>query len=496
MSSTVTSSSMPPFDDDLIDGVLGMEESYTFDCKRIRKDLKKVLETIVAFANSDGGTVALGFEDPDKAAGRDRVFGIQENPMNWDELRRLMRSRITESNHLQTTATEIGCTLRDGTNGSVVFLRIHKSVRIHSIVDDGTFRRLDKGNKELTASEINALCFQRGTISAETQLENTDFGLLDTDHWRVYADQRRLTRPIADAMHTIGLARPDPNGKLLPTRAAVLLFAEDPPGLLAAKAAIRICHYKGTRVQTDPNTNLLRQPRTIGGPLSRQIQDATDAVVGELAKGVQMGPLGFEIVQRYPLRVIKEAITNAVLHRDYRLPADIQIRIFSDRIEVESPGLLVGPVTIANIFRIGTYSRNPLLVNNLREFPNPPNLDAGEGVRMMFGTMWDTGLYPPLYMTRPRIERESVLVYLFNENRPSLWEQVSQYIDQHGSIGNAEVRQLMGRDDALAASRQIRSWVTRGLLVVTNPHAGKRVRRYAKPDTEPANSLFSNLERQ
>ena len=64
---------------------------------------------------------------------------------------------------------------------------------------------------------------------------------------------------------------------------------------------------------------------------------------------MQFGPLGFENVQGCPVRIIAEAITNAVIHRDYRLNTDIIVRIFSDRIEIESPGLLVGPVTIANI---------------------------------------------------------------------------------------------------------------------------------------------------
>ena len=105
---------------------------------------------------------------------------------------------------------------RDGTIGSVVFLRIEKSTRIHSIVDDGTFRRLDKGNKQLTAPEINELSFARGTITAESQLESVDFDLLDTDYWRAYAQQRRLTRPIAEAMLHVGLAKRAGDGKRLP----------------------------------------------------------------------------------------------------------------------------------------------------------------------------------------------------------------------------------------------------------------------------------------
>jgi ATP-dependent DNA helicase RecG len=263
--------------------------------------------------------------------------------------------------------------------------------------------------------------------------------------------------------------------------------------LIAGKAAVRIFHYRGNRIETDPNTNLVRKPITVGGPVIRQMQDTLDAVVSELATGIHMGPLGFEIVQKYPVRVLREAITNAVIHRDYRLLSDIQIRIFSDRIEVESPGLFIGPVTPANICHIGTHTRNPLLVASLREFPTPPNLDAGEGVRMMFGTMQASGLYPPLYLTRPHVERESVTVLLLNENRPSAWEQVSDYLDKHGFIGNKEVRQILGTEDVLRASRLLKEWVDRGVLEVANPETGTRIRRYAKPGTRPEALLFAGL---
>lgn len=68
----------------------------------------------------------------------------------------------------------------------------------------------------------------------------------------------------------------------------------------------------------------------------RQISDAAQVVISSLATGVQMGALGFEIAQNYPIRVLREAITNAVLHRDYRLSEDIHIRLFSNRIESRS----------------------------------------------------------------------------------------------------------------------------------------------------------------
>jgi ATP-dependent DNA helicase RecG len=481
----------PPFDDELVETFLRVPEGFTFDCKRLGK-LDRVIETVVAFANAEGGIIALGLEDPNKTTGRARVYGIQENPSAFDDLRRLIRSRVTPE--IQGLIfTEIGCTLRSGICGSVCFLRVPKSPAVHSIVDNGTFRRLNRSNQELTAQQVNDLSFARGTISVESQCVEVDFELLETPLWRQYVTSRKLTRPLSEAMRHIGLARMDHAGVLRPTRAGVLVFAEDPAGLLAAKASVRVLHYKGEQVQYEPTPNLLKPPKTIGGPLIRQIADTLEYLKSELATGVGMGPLGFEVVNRYPVRVLREAITNAVIHRDYHLPTDIQVRIFLDRVEIESPGLLPGPVTPANIWKAAPFNRNPLIVNALREFPDPPNLDAGEGVRMMFDTMWRSQLYVPLYLTRPQLERDAVLVVLLNENRPSAWDQVNEFIDKHGSISNSEVRKIIPQGGVLEASKQLREWVQKGLLVVVNPAAAKQHRRYAKPSTPPEVPLFSKL---
>ena len=123
----------------------------------------------------------MGLEDPDKAQGRNRVVGIQDHPMNWDELQRKLRSRITEPDQLKWTHQEIGCTLRDGKLGSIILLKIAKGSRVHSIVDDGTLIRLPKGNKQLSATEINDLCHARGVVSAESQTVEIDFDLIDTE---------------------------------------------------------------------------------------------------------------------------------------------------------------------------------------------------------------------------------------------------------------------------------------------------------------------------
>ncbi len=73
------------------------------------------------------------------------------------------------------------------------------------------------------------------------------------------------------------------------------------------------------------------------------------------------------------------------------------------------------------------------------------------------------------------------------------WDQVSDYIDKHGSITNADVRKAIATGDVLSASKLLRTWVSKGVLIVMNPAAAKQHRRYTKPSTPQETSLFSNL---
>ena len=456
-----------------------MDETVRFESKRVSgKMVHKAIETIVAFANTEGGHLVLGMEDFKKAQGDDRLFGIQENPEAVDELRRKIEHGITPALDGVGWRT-IPCILRDGTEGALVVVEVPKSTMAHSVVEDGTWKRLERGNREMTAKEVNELCFARGVISAETETVPVPFELLDNDYWKTFCQIRKLTTgDICDRMFRIGLAKKI-NDDLQPTRAAVLLFAEDPSGIMACKASIRIFHYTGMHIEHGPVPNLIKNPKTISGPLIRQIEDAYDYVLNEIADGLRLAASGFETVHRYPTRVIKEAITNAVIHRDYHINRDIHIRIFDNRIEVESPGLFPGSIKPETLLTAGSLSRNSLIVTHLRDFPFPPNIDAGEGVRMMFSTMKAVGLYPPMYSTRPFLQQDGVMVVLLNEERPPIWEQVSDWLDRNQIITNADLCKI-ANIDTLAASRLFTKWVTKNMLI-PDKSRGKRGTRYYKP---------------
>ncbi len=480
-----------------IASLLVARESRTLDFKRVSgKMVGKALEAICAFANTEGGILALGVADEKQESGIARFYGIEENPEALDELIRKVRTQFHPP--IDTIGfVRLPCTLRDGKAGHLVLVRTAKSDKVHSIVDDGTWTRLDAGNREMSAAEITELSYRRGVRSAESEPVAIDWSLLDTPTWAEFATGRGFgrSRPVPVQMAQLGLAE-KVSGEWMPRCAAVLLFAEEPGGLLAAhgtRAEVRLVIYQGKAAEAGAKPNMRKPPRTLRGPLIRLIDDTVRTVLDELAQGVELASSGFKAQHLYPERVVKEAIVNAIIHRDYRLNREIIIRIFDDRLEVDSPGVFPGAITPANIASGGSKARNPLVVKTLRDFPVPPNFDLNEGVPMMFAEMAQARLYPPRYRQVLDANKENVTVTLLNMERPTVWDEVSHWIDTHDEIANKDLCKIADVD-TLKASKMLMAWVAQGLLEPL-PDRAKRNMAYSKPE-QPTNqaSLLSNAK--
>lgn len=482
---------------DRITALLAAPESRTLDFKRISGKQGRMFEAVCAFANTDGGLLVIGIDDVKSMKPGDkpqsRLFGIEENPEGFDDFRRQLLNRFTPA-ITRLHWLHLPCTRHNGQSGYVVVLRVEKSDQVHSIVGDGTWTRMEASNRELSAAEITDLAYQRGVKSAETLPMPVPLALLNTEAWRSYCVTRGLANmDLAIRLPHLGLAG-QVDGALQPLLAALLLFADEPGALLAGqgmRADIRVFHYKGRAVLRAEVPNLLLPPKTITGPAVEQIAKAQAYVLERLAVGLTMEGSGFKTRYRYPARVIKEAITNAVVHRDYRLNRDTHIRIFDDRVEVESPGRLPGSLTPATIDKAGSVPRNSLLARHLREFPNPPNVDAGEGVPMMFAQMAQANLYEPLFREQLETAVPTLVVTLLNEERPPLWVQASDWIDRNGPIANGKLREISGLD-TLTASKQLRQWVTQGVLVAL-PAASRQQASYTKPELAGLVNLTGSL---
>ena len=466
--------------------LVDLAESRHLEFKRVSgKMVGKALETVCGFANAEGGTLALGVADLKDHQGGARLFGVEENPEAVDEFRRKLLTEFQPPIR-SVSLRRVACQLHNGpaksAAGHLLLVQVVRSDQVHSIVNSGTFTRLDAGNRQMTATEVTELSYRRGVRSAASEPVPVSLDRLQTDAWRRFLAMRGpLTGSFAEQLLRTGLAL-EVHGVVQPTRAAVLLFAEEPGSLLAAhdtRADVRLMVYDGKAPLPGATPNLRKQPKTIRGPLVDQIDAAVRALLDELAQGLTLSGSGFKTLHLYPERVIKEAIVNAVIHRDYRLNRDIFVRVFDDRIEVESPGVFPGNITPATIAKAGSKSRNPLIASNLREFPVAPNIDAGEGVKMMFAEMAQAKLYPPQYRQNIETAVESVTVTLFNLQRPSAWDEVSDWLDRRGSIANADVVRI-AKVDTLKASKMLGAWREQGLLEAL-PGRGKRNMAYAKP---------------
>ena len=456
----------------LIEDVLSISsESQTIEFKRLanEKVVAKVIETVVAMANTEGGCIVLGVDDPEKTKlkGMERVFGIDEKIDIFDAISREIQRIIPPLSEIWPPKI-IGV----DADKRVGLLFIPKAVINFHSINNHVYVRIEKSNKRLNPHEIANFAYAKGFKKADRELVDVDFCLLKTSFFQEWKQTRNIKgSSIEVVLEKTGLARKQDNGKLLPTLAALLLFAEYPIDLTEAKAAIRVFQYTGTIETINETPNLIGIPKTIQGPIVKQIHDAHDYVLTLLRAGIKI-PSGFKNVYQIPERAVKEAITNAVIHRDYHMKRDVEVKIFEDRVEVESPGLFPYNITRMNIGLVRAEGyRNDLLVKHLREFPSPPNLDQNEGVKAMRQEMRVQNLYPPIFFTYP-FYQDSVKVVLLNEYRPSEWEKISVYLSENKYITNEQARKLTGIVQRDKMARMLKNWAKQGLLIQIIPHSG------------------------
>ena len=147
-----------------------------------------------------------------------------------------------------------------------------------------------------------------------------------------------------------------------PTNAALLLFGSDPQRFLPS-AEVRCMHFHGTEIQRP-----VPFYRIFKGNVFEQVDMATDFVMSKLNRSIgtraesSQAPVRYEILPD----VIREAVVNAVAHRDYASAGAVQVSVFADRVEVWNPGILPAPLTTESLRHPhGSIARNPRLCEAL-----------------------------------------------------------------------------------------------------------------------------------
>ena len=259
----------------------------------------------------------------------------------------------------------------------------------------------------------------------------------------------------------------------MPTVAGLLLFAEEPQAILAKRCGIKVYRYE-TQDEAGSRDVLTFLPITIEGCLYDQIAQAVSTTVSEIEKIQHLGAKGFEAI-KYPRETLQEIITNAVIHRDYSIADDVHVRIFDNRIEVQSPGRLPAHITPTNILDERFARNGRIIVRLLNKFPNPPNQDVGEGLNTAFEKMRDLGLRDPIIEERDN----AVLIRILHEPLASPEKRIMQHLETHETIRNKKAREITFTKDADHMKRILQKMAEKGLIEkVPNTRGGdSRTRR-------------------
>lgn len=468
--------------DSLVDILLDAREWQSFDCKRAKIKPSKILETVCAFTNSDGGMLAVGLEDPEKSPRDKRLIGISEGEDNISEILNLLEKEFEPPLRV-ISKSYIDITNSQGNPDKLLLINVSKGDDIHSIKNGDTFKRDGRQNHKVGATEITRLRYEKGSlkyedeIAQDSKLEDLDEALLN----KYKSDTNSISDDAWQFLKDNGLAKRI-NGNWKLHKSTVLLFGSNPTVLLKSKSSIKVEHYYGKARNYSGNPNFVKRPFAIEGPLLSQIQQTID-YFKEAVKSSRPKLLGASFLPSLciPEWAFQEAITNAVIHRNYFLEDDIHVRIFDDRIEIESPGTYPGYITPANIRR-ERFARNPIIQRVLNRFSDAPNLDIGEGVDRIFQVMKENNLYEPLYAPVQKCPN-SVMLTLFNLQKIDYWDTVSNYLNNHYRINNQTTREIINLSDTSKVSRLLKAWSTAGLLEkVETGYRGNTY--YKKPNVE------------
>lgn len=220
------------------------------------------------------------------------------------------------------------------------------------------------------------------------------------------------------------------------TVAAVLLFADVPQAILPKHCGIKVYRFKTTAAEGFREAEAFI-PKTVEGCLYKQIRSAVELTTELIQQIPKMGSGSeFESIQ-YPPQTLHEIITNAVIHRDYSITDDIHIRIFDNRIEVQSPGRLSANMTIKNL-TTQRAARNGAVQRLLNRFPDPPNRDVGEGIKTATAAMTALGLEPPDFEEKGN----AFIVRIKHEKLATAEMTIMQYLEDHDAINNKQARKI------------------------------------------------------
>ena len=431
-------------------------------------DPQQIAETLVAFANTDGGSLLFGA----RADGEPASATVTQEALNCalGEAQRNCDPPVLTGERTLVALAEARTAWR---------LEVPRSLDMHALRDGRILVRSGEGNRPLGGREILRLAGARSVGDFENEpVRGADRSDFSEEMISAYLTRRalRLRQPAAGAADSLlqEIGALDADGR--PTVTGVLLFCERPQRWLPQSGMVFV-RFAGATPRGEDGLAGYARREELSGPLPRMVERAWNLVWSEMAVSAVVKDLEREETLEYPRFAVREAIVNAVCHRDYRIQGRrIEIRMYTDRLEIVSPGGLPGFITIENF--VGEhFSRNPRIVSSLFQWGLIEEL--GLGIDRMLEVMEQAGHEPPAFDAQPysfsvtlRNAREQAPLPEWVADANPRQQRALQYLREHGSITNREFRARCQGVSAETLRLDLVDLVERGILLKVGSKRG------------------------
>ena len=384
-----------------IQEIVTRKEDQTFDCKSIQIEPKALANSIVAFANADGGVIAVGVSDKSRM-----IEGVNQDVIKLNDLLRVPFDFCNPS--VSVSCTYVACTDKDGNDNRILLMHIPASSSLHTNQADEAFMRMGDKSRKLTFDERVQLMYDKGERSFEdTVVYGAMIDDIDMDAVAKYVNILGYSKsPIEYLRENNHFVTKNKNGEEVVSVACMLLFGRNPQNYLP-RARTRFIRFNGVDEKVGTEMNVIKDV-VFEGTILEQIKKTVEYLETQVAEHTYLDQSGVFITRRdYPKFVIQEMVVNACCHRAYNIKGtEIQIKMFDDRIVIESPGKLPGMVRPSNI-RNTHFSRNPKIAAFLKTYRYVK--EYGEGVDRMCRELEVNGVAPLSFYNDDFILKVSVL---------------------------------------------------------------------------------------
>lgn len=398
-------------------------------------DAERLAEILVAFANADGGAILFGVSPEGKV----------ECDLMPEDVEGALSTAIACCRPPVATEWQ---QIELGT-GVAIALRVARSPELHALADGRVLVRRGPENRPPGGEAIRQLAATKSTGDFETEpVAGATRADLDDEVIAEYMDRRseRGRRPPEGSVeeHLLEIGAILPGGT--PTVSGLLLFGRKPQSLLTQSGLVFV-KFLGKEPRGRDGLAGYGRRVELEGPLARILESAWNLVWEEMRVEAVVVGLKREEMPEYPPFAVREALVNAVAHRDYRLTGRrVEIRMFEDRLEVISPGGLPGYMTLDTLVD-DHFSRNPRVVAGLFQWGYIEEL--GLGIDRMIEEMMQAGHPTPEFDAKPysfhvtlRNTRDRAPVPTWEQNMNERQMKALAYLNEHGRITNSDYREL------------------------------------------------------